>query len=159
MSQHYPGPQHGFRHPNPSNAYWQPPTPAPKRRRKWPWIVGGLIVVGMIANAVNGPAPAPAPVVTMTPARAPAAASSQAAPIPTVPVVTTVTLPQVKGRNGQIVYAELIELGLTNLTLASRDVDNAVVLLPGNWTAVRIEPGAGERVRSNATVVVTLTKN
>lgn len=77
---------------------------------------------------------------------------------PTAPPVTTVTLPEVKGRNGGIVYDELIALGLTKLMLGSRDESDTVVLLPSNWTAVRIEPDAGTTVKTDQTVVVTMTK-
>jgi hypothetical protein len=64
----------------------------------------------------------------------------------------------VQGKNGATVYDELTKLGLTNLQLASRDAEDKVVVLPSNWTAVKIEPKAGTTVKSNQVVVVTMTK-
>lgn len=72
--------------------------------------------------------------------------------------VVDVVLPEVKGRNGRLVYAELQELGLTDVSYASRDADDKVVINPANWTAVKIEPAAGTTVRSDEPVVVTMTK-
>jgi hypothetical protein len=51
------------------------------------------------------------------------------------------------------------DLGLTRLELASADKDHTVVVLPQNWTAVKIEPAPGTKVRANQTVVVTMTKD
>ncbi len=47
---------------------------------------------------------------------------------------------------------ELTRLGLTNVSFASADELDKMVLYPPNWTAVSIEPGAGETVMSNQTV-------
>lgn len=69
-----------------------------------------------------------------------------------------VQLPEVDGKNGAIVYDEMERLGLTRVQYASQDDEDKVVLNPANWTAVSIEPGAGETVRSDQTVVVTMTK-
>lgn len=147
-----PGQQH-YQHYMPQ----QPPS-APKKAKKWPWIVGGIVVLFVIGSLAQPKAPAP----TATP---PASVAVTVAPLPAAAVPTaalkpptSVKLPEVKGRNGGIVYDELIALGLTKLQLASRDVNDTVVLLPANWTAVKIEPAAGTTVRSDQTVVVTMTK-
>ena len=84
--------------------------------------------------------------------------TGQASAETTSSATTMVTLPEVAGRNGGIVYDELKALGLTSIKLASQDEDDKVVILPENWTAVKIEPAPGTQVRSNQTVVVTLTK-
>lgn len=31
-----------------------PPAPAPKKTRKWPWVVGGIVVFLIVASAING---------------------------------------------------------------------------------------------------------
>jgi hypothetical protein len=134
---------------------------APKQRR-WPWIVGGIVglfaMIGACGTDDARPAQdTPPPVAAPTaPQSAPVAPATPSAPAG--PVVTRVTLPEVEGRNGGIVFDELVELGLTNFALASRDADDTVVLLPQNWTAVSIEPGAGTEVGSDDTVIVTMTK-
>lgn len=41
-----------------------PAPAAPKKKRRWPWVVGGLVVLGIIGSAIGGnnePAPAPVP--------------------------------------------------------------------------------------------------
>lgn len=42
MSQHYPG--------NQGPHYWVPPVP-PKRRKVWPWVVGGVLVLMVLGFA------------------------------------------------------------------------------------------------------------
>jgi len=81
-----------------------------------------------------------------------------AAPVSTAPPVTQVTLPEVAGQNGAIVYDQLTDLGLTNLQLASQDTEDKFVVNPANWVAVDIAPEAGTLVSSDAVVVVTMTK-
>ncbi len=134
-----------------------PPSAAPKKRR-WPWIVGGFIGLFVLIGACGGAQD------DQPPAAAPAAAPAVVEPAPTTEAtptevpVTQVVLPEVEGRNGGIVYDELTELGLTNFDFATRDAEDTVVLLPQNWTAVSIEPGAGTEVDSDDTVIVTMTK-
>jgi len=49
MSQQYPAPGT-----NPYAQFGQPaPQPEPKKKRKWPWIVGGIVAVGVIAAVAN----------------------------------------------------------------------------------------------------------
>lgn len=117
-------------------------------------IAAVLALFAALTACGGGTAPSTPQVVTVTaqPAAEPAAAA------PTTPAVTRVTLPEVKGRNGGIVYDELRDLGLTNVSLASRDDQDRMVLAPQNWTAVKIEPAAGTEIDSNDTVVVTMTK-
>lgn len=95
---------------------------------------------------------------TVTVTAEPTSQAQAAMPSPAAAPVKDVTLPDVEGRNGAIVYQELTELGLTNFQMASQDTEDKLVLNPANWTAVEIEPGAGETVKSNDTVVVTMTK-
>ncbi len=41
------------------NAATRPPGPPRARRRKWPWVVGGLLLIGCCGKLVERPAPAP----------------------------------------------------------------------------------------------------
>lgn len=85
IPQYQPGPPSGS-YPPPA----APPAPARKRRR-WPWIVGGLVVLGIIGSAIGGndePAPAPVPAAGAVPAvdpPAPAALPAPAAPVAPAP--------------------------------------------------------------------------
>jgi hypothetical protein len=113
-------------------------------------------VAAVALTACGSPAPSEPTVVTVT--APPPAKAAGSAPTSTAPKPKRVTLPQVKGRNGGIVYDELQSLGLTNVNLASRDKSSTVVVLPQNWTATKIDPPAGTEVDSDDTVVVTMTK-
>jgi hypothetical protein len=125
--------------------------PAPQRRRRWPWIVLAVFVVLVIAGAL-GPKTPPAPVQPTAPA--PVASPSAPAVAP-----AAVTLPaDVVGRNAQIVDGQLRGLGLTNITYASQDPEDTVVVLLANWTVTGIEPGAGTSVAAGDAVVVSVTK-
>lgn len=122
-----------------------------------PTRMGTLVTCALAASAVLsascGSPPPPPPPVTVT-EHVPAPVTPPTSSAPPVPV----TLPDVEGRNLQIVSEELTRLGLTNVSLASADESDKVVLYPPNWTAVSIEPAPGETVMSNQTVVVTATK-
>lgn len=41
---------------------------------------------------------------------------------------------------------------------ATQDENDRVVVNPANWEVVSVEPGAGETVPSDSTIVVTMTK-
>lgn len=96
----------------------------------------------------------------------PATVTVQATPSPSVALpssptaqpVTQVTIPDVDGKNGAIALEALREAGLTNVQPASRDEQDKLVINPANWTVTSVEPGAGEEVASDSTVVVTMTK-
>lgn len=152
-----------------NQTYGQPPqqlVPAPKKTKKWPWIVGGIVVLLVIAGIVGGGDKdndeKTATAATSTAAIAPVVpqvTTKAAAPTTTEPaVVAEVTLPDVSGQNGAIVQDKLKKLGLTNVTLASADVNDTMVLLVANWTAVSIEPAPGTIVAGDDLVVVTMTK-
>ena len=138
------------------------PSYSPKKKRRWPWVVGGVfaffLVVGS-CNAALNPTPVAIPSAPVVPSSTFVASAVPSTSAEIVPEEEKIVLPQVKGRNGSIVQDELVDLGLTNVKLASRDNVYTVVVLPENWTAVKIEPAAGSKVRSDQAVVVTLTKN
>ena len=104
----------------------------------------------------GGPSAAP-PVTTVTvqaPAPAPAALAPAAPAAPSI-----VTLPNVVGQNGAIAEDTLRSLGLTKIQMAADAASGReVVLNPANWTVTKIEPTAGTQIRSDQTVVVTMTK-
>lgn len=144
----------------PSAAAAAPPSPPASRRRIWPWAVGGVVLLFLVAGISGGQgardedrsATTPAPALAAP--SAPAVAPTTPAPAPVIDVV----LPQVAGQNGAIVFDQLQKLGLTNVSYASRDKDDKFVLYVANWTAVKIEPKAGTTVKSDQPVVVTMTK-
>ena len=74
--------------------YPNPHPAAPRKKRRWPWVVGGLVVLGIIGSALGGndePAPAPVPsaagaAVPAVVAPAPAPAVVAPAPVVAAPV-------------------------------------------------------------------------
>jgi PASTA domain len=106
----------------------------------------------LLLGGCGGPSAAP-PVATVT-VPAPAALTPVAPAAP-----STVTLPNVVGQNGAITEDTLRGLGLTKVEMAADATSGRqVVLNPANWTVTKIEPKAGTQVRSDQTVVVTMTK-
>ncbi|ROZ49410.1 hypothetical protein EEB13_05670 [Rhodococcus sp. WS3] len=143
----------------------QQPAPIQKKPKKWPWIVGGVVVILVIAGMVGGgdkeADEKTATVATSTVAIAPVApqVTTKAAATTVEPVVAAeVTLPDVSGQNGAIVQDKLEKLGLTNVRLASADANDTVVIMVANWTAVSIEPAPGTIMAGDDLVVVTMTK-
>lgn len=67
-----PGSEHYQHHIPPQQAY-APPPPAAKRKRKWPWIVLGVLVVIVLGSALNSGKSTPAPASGTSPVAAPAA--------------------------------------------------------------------------------------
>ncbi|MXP22979.1 DUF4352 domain-containing protein [Gordonia sp. HNM0687] len=56
-SQEYPSQQPYAQQPYSQWGYGQPPVPpaqSPKKQRKWPWIVGGIVVIFMVIAALSG---------------------------------------------------------------------------------------------------------
>lgn len=74
---------------HPYNQYpqqaWPPPAqPAPKRRRKWPWIVGGIVLLLIIIGSVGNAKPATPTVVNAGPAASQAQAATPTGPASTI---------------------------------------------------------------------------
>jgi hypothetical protein len=89
------------------------PPAAPKNKPKWPWIAGGIVALLVIAGLAGGgndnddnKSAATATTTTAVAALAPKVTTTTAAPT-TVPA--QVTLPDVAGRNGEIVRQELVQ--------------------------------------------------
>lgn len=109
----------------------------------------------LLAGCGGPSASAPATVTVQVPAPA---VSDVAAP-PATAVPKTVTLPDVVGQNGAIAEDTLRSLGMTKVDLAADAKSRKqIVLLPENWTVTKMEPKAGTQVRTDQTVVVTMTK-
>lgn len=72
-----PGSEH-YQHHMPPQQPYAPPPPAAKRKRKWPWIVLGVLVVIAMGSALNGGKSTPAPTSGTSPAAAPAAPAAVA---------------------------------------------------------------------------------
>ncbi|MGB8995005.1 MAG: PASTA domain-containing protein [Pseudonocardiaceae bacterium] len=110
----------------------------------------------LLAGCGGGP-PAPAPTTVTVQAPAPAAPDAASPDAPGAPKI--VTLPDVVGQNGAIAQDALRSLGLTKVDLAADAASGKeVVLVPENWHVTKIEPKAGTQVRTDQTVVVTMTK-
>jgi hypothetical protein len=72
----YGAPQAGYGQPT---GQWPPPPPAPKKSRKWPWIVGGVVLLIVLISAINsGGSPAPTGATGAAPSAAPSSAPSAA---------------------------------------------------------------------------------
>lgn len=129
----------------------------PGRSRRWPWLLAGALSVLLVGFGMGRASVPPAPVVAAPP---PVAASTPApsSPAPPPPAPARVTIPNVTGQNGAIVVDQLQKLGLTKVQFASRDDADTVVVNPANWTVTKIEPRAGTKAATDATVVVTMTK-
>ncbi|MGH3669392.1 MAG: PASTA domain-containing protein [Pseudonocardiaceae bacterium] len=115
------------------------------------------VTTAVLLLAGCGATPAPAPTTVTVPAPAPAAPGAASSDPTGAP--KTVTLPDVIGQNGAIAQDALRTLGLTKVDLAADPTSGKeVVLNPANWHVTKIEPKAGTQVRTDQTVVVTMTK-
>lgn len=112
-----------------------------------------VTTVAFLLAGCGGTASTPAPA-TVT-VQVPAPAVTEIAP--EAPMI--VTLPDVVGQNGAIVEDTLRGLGLTKVELAADPKSGReLVINPANWTVTKIEPEAGTEVRTDQTVVLTMTK-
>lgn len=64
-----------------------------------------------------------------------------------------------EGTNAQIAMEKLTEAGFTKVTPASVDEKASVPVMLANWTVVSVEPGAGEKVSSDSTVILKVQKD
>jgi len=114
----------------------------------------GAVSAALVLAGCGGQESTPAPATVTVQAPAPAISA------PATPVApSTVTLPDVVGQNGAIAEDALRGLGLSKLQLAAdAKSGKQVVISPANWTVTKIEPKAGTTVRTDQTVVITMTK-
>jgi hypothetical protein len=115
------------------------------------------VTTAVLLLAGCGGTPTPAPTTVTVQAPAPAATGAASSDAPVAPKI--VTLPDVIGQNGAIAQDALRSLGLTKVDLAADPTSGKqVVLVPENWHVTTMEPTAGTQVRTDQTVVVTMTK-
>lgn len=111
-----------------------------------------------LLTACGGAEPATTTPATVT-VQVPAPPAQPAAATQTPAAASTVTLPDVIGQNGAIAKETLEGLGLTNIRLAADPKSGkSTVFLPENWHVTKLEPKAGTEVRTDQTVVITMTK-
>ncbi|MDQ4104987.1 MAG: exonuclease domain-containing protein, partial [Actinomycetota bacterium] len=125
----------------------QPSSVAGELRRKWPWIVAGIVLLLFIIGIISGNDKNSAPTTTTTTPETQAPAGP-----------TRVTVPgDLVGKNAQLVDNELRKLGLVNTIYASQDADPFAPPLE-NWNVIRVTPAAGTAVFTTDTVLITVTK-
>lgn len=149
-----------------------PPTPRvpAKPARRWPWIVGivGAFFLGICFGIGVGAGWSQQPeTVTGSPKaeRSDPVQPTRTAlePVPTFapstsPAAKRITMPNLVGENASVAADKLRTLGFTRIKYGSADGDDAVVLLPQNWTVKAQSPKAGAQVSTSDLVVLTCTK-
>jgi Excalibur calcium-binding domain len=126
----------------------QPPSEARKTRQKWPWIIGGIVLLLLIVSVSCGNEKSSTPMTTTTTpdTQAPAAPAH-------------VTVPgELVGKNAQLADDELRRLGITNIGYTSQDAGSKVESLLENWIVTKVEPAPGTVVLTTDTVMITATK-
>lgn len=128
-----------------------------RRNTSLSFTAGAAAVLVLVGCANPSAAPPVATVTVQAPAPVVQAPATLAPAVPVAPSV--VTLPDVVGQNGALAEDALRSLGLTKIEMAADATSGRqVVLSPANWTVTKIEPKAGTEVRSDQTVVLTMTK-
>ncbi|MGH3981348.1 MAG: exonuclease domain-containing protein [Pseudonocardiaceae bacterium] len=125
----------------------QPPAVTGKPHRKWPWIVGAIVLLLFIISIAGGNENSLPTTTTPTPkAQAPAGP-------------TQVTVPgDLVGNNAQLADDELRKLGISDISYASQDADNTFAPPLQNWTVTKVEPAPGTAVFTTGTIMITVTK-
>lgn len=127
---------------------------------KFALTVASIIIAALLsASCSSTSSTAPSTVtVTQSPAALPTATAAPSTNAVQDAASAQITLPDVAGRNAEIVRKELEKLGLTDVNLSSANPKYSVVVLASNWTAVSIEPEPGTLVNADDPVVVKVTK-
>jgi DNA polymerase III subunit epsilon len=123
----------------------RPPSVAGKPRRKWPWIVGGIVLLLFIIGVSGGNEKSSTPTIT------PEAQAPAAPPKVTVPG-------DLVGQNADLAYDELSKLGIVDINYTSDDVGSRVAPLLENWLVIKVEPAPGTVVLTTDKVVITITQ-
>ncbi len=116
-------------------------------RRKWPWVVGGAVLLLLIVGVANVGYRNSTPTVT-------ASLPQEQAPA----VWAQVTLPaDLVGKNVRLADDELRNLGIVNVRYVSQDAEYKGVVFLEKWTVTKVAPAPGAVVSIDHTVVVTAT--
>lgn len=132
--------------PHSAQAYHRSP---PQRKRTWPWIVlGGVLLLFIIGIAGGNETNPPPSTTTTTPET-----QTPAAPAP-------VTVPgDLVGKSAQLADDELRKLGIINISYASQDAGSTFAPLLENWTVTRVVPESGTSVSITDPIVITVRKD
>jgi hypothetical protein len=140
------------------------PAPAPERKRRWPWIVGGvgiLITIGACSNQATeesteriveaAPAPAPAadaPVVTETPTTEAPAEDDSAGVMPDVVGLDLQTAQDTIQAETELFFSD------------SRDAtgQDRMQLMDSNWVVVGQTPASGTPLTNNDVPMLDVKK-
>lgn len=150
-----------------------PPFTEKPKRKKWPWIVGGIVAVLLfliILGAVTGDPKKdeqPTAATTSTVTQTQQVVTTTTAVGTTSPPTTTsaaaveeIEIPDgLVGMNAQLAFEKLQALGFTKITPSSTDESASVPVLLSNWTVTGIEPGAGTRQPSSSTIILKMSKD
>lgn len=126
----------------------QLPPVAGTPRLKWPWIVGGIVLLLFIIGVSGGNEKSSTPTITTT---TPAAHAPAAPPKVTVPG-------DLVGQSADLAYDELSRLGIVDINYTSEDVGSKVAPLLENWLVIKVEPAPGTVVLTTDSVVITITQ-
>lgn len=121
-----------------------------------PTVLALLAVLTAAVLAGCGGEAATPPPATVTVTAPPSTAPPTGAPVGTPP--RQVEIPDVVGQNGAIALDTLTEAGFTKVQTATQDTADRFVVNAANWTVTEVAPDAGTSVRTDRTVVVTMTK-
>ena len=147
-----------------------PPGPVQaKPAQRWPWIVGIVAAfflgicfgIGVGAGWSQQPETVTgSPEVTAPDSLHPTPTASEPLSTfaPPSPTAKRITMPNLVGENASVAADKLKKLGFTKIEYGSADGDDAVVLLPQNWTVKAQSPKAGAQVSTGDLVVLTCTK-
>jgi hypothetical protein len=123
-------------------------SPVATARRKWPWFVGGAVLLLLIIGVANVGYKSSTPTLAASPLQEQA-----------LPVSAQVTLPaDLVGKNARLADDELRLLGIVNIRYVSQDAEYKGVVFLEEWTVTKVEPALGAVVSIDDTVVVTATR-
>lgn len=134
----------------------QPLSVTEKPRRRWAWILGGLVLLLFIIGIVGGnDENSIPPITTITPPTTPTPTPETQAPAGPAQV----TVPgDLVGKNAQLADNELRMLGIVDISYASQDAERTFAPPLTNWTVARVFPAPGTAALTTNTVVITVTR-
>jgi beta-lactam-binding protein with PASTA domain len=69
-----------------------------------------------------------------------------------------IEMPDLVGKNAAVADDELQKAGFTNVDFGSQDKDDKIVIVRANWTVTKQSAKAGDKLKSDAKIVLTCTK-